>query len=86
MKKLILALFAIVNTACAHPHYVAPARSYVYSPPPVVFYDYQYSTCYPRYYNNWYTYSYTPRYCVPPGISFGYSFNNGRSFGRVRAW
>ena len=82
MKKLILALFAIVNTACAHPHYVVPApRPYVYSPPPIVYYDYGYvDNCYPRYYNNWNA----PRYYYgAPGISFGYSFNNGRSFGRV---
>lgn len=86
MKKIILALFAIVNTACAHPHYVVPPpRPYVYSPPPVVYYDYGYSGCSP-YYNNWNRWNCYPPvrpFCVSPGFGYGFSFNNGRSFGRV---
>jgi hypothetical protein len=85
MKKLLLlAIVSITQTACAHPHYVVPARRYVCPPPPVAYYDY--SARYPYYYNDCYNYSYGygPRYYVSPGIDYGFTFNNGRSFGRIR--
>jgi len=80
MKKLLLlTIVSVVQTACVHPHYVVPDRQYV-CPPPVTYYDY--SVRHPYYYN--YTYGYGPRYYVSPGVNYGFSFNNGRSFGRIR--
>lgn len=91
MKKLLfLAALAIGigQTACAHPHsYYRPyPRQVAY---PVSYYGYDYSPCYnmvPVYYNNWNgcnNWNYRRPYCGPPVISYGFSFNNGRSFGRV---
>lgn len=86
MKKLLLlAIVGIAQTACAHPHYYH--RPYVARP---VYYGYECAPYYappaPVYYNNWNGYNnwnYNRSYCAPPVISYGFSFNNGRSFGRV---
>lgn len=85
MKKLLLlAIVGIAQTACAHPHhdyYRPPVARVVYPP---VYYGYECAPYYappaPVYYNNW---NYNRSYCAPPVISYGFSFNNGRSFGRV---
>lgn len=87
MKKLILATFAIVNTACAHPHHDY-YRPYVVRPP--VYYGYECAPYYappaPVYYNSWggcNNWNYNRSFCAPPVIGYGFSFNSGRSFGRV---
>ena len=87
MKKLLLLAalaIGIGQTACAHPHHDY-YRPYVVRPvPPPVYYGYDYTPHYvppaPVYYNHW---NYNRSYCAPPVISYGFSFNNGRSFGRV---
>ena len=90
MNKLSLlaaVLIGMGQTACAHPHaYHTPyARRPVYSVSP---YAYEYVPYYappaPVYYNNWTVYPRNRSYCVPPGASYGFSWSNGRSYGRVR--
>jgi hypothetical protein len=96
MKKAILfglsLVTAVLNTACAHPHYYEP-RAYqpqpttYYSQPPIYYTPPPppvYCTPPPVYYTQ-------PAYCAPrpyysvpvyygPSIGLGFGFNHGRSF------
>lgn len=87
MKKLLLLAtlaIGIGQTACAHPHYYA--RPYPVRP----VYNYDFAPYYappgPVYYNNWNRWDCNPYrrpFYPSPGFGYGFSFNNGRSFGRV---
>lgn len=86
MKKLLLLAVMVISigqTACAHPHsHYRPSVVRPACPPTYYTYDYvpYYAPSAPVYYNNW---NYNRSYCAPPVISYGFSYNNGRSFGRV---